>query len=201
MQSEPENPTAWNCNKSNPSGLVLKNGSILMMYRGVPCERDVSCRNSTINLCQHQGIAFAENADAPFVDRQGMISELSGNEDAFFWQTERGFHALFHSKNACSSDGQGGSCGSLAFSRDSWHWTLNQERAYDGSISWEEEDGSMTDDILDSRQRPNILFDDDGVTPLMLINGAKAKDAFKEFSLFVPFNVPSNREHAQSMIV
>jgi len=121
-----------------------------------------------------------------------MISELSGNEDAFFWQSERGFHALFHSKNACESYGEGGSCGSLAFSRDSWHWTLNKDAAYNASIVWEEEDGSLTHDKLAARQRPNILFDDDGKTPLMLINGAKDANVFKEFSLFAPFNVAVN---------
>jgi len=61
MQTDLSNPTAWNCNKSNPSAIILKNGSILMMYRGVPCERQAGCKNSSINLCQHQGIAYAEN--------------------------------------------------------------------------------------------------------------------------------------------
>lgn len=200
MHSEPENPTAWNCNKSNPSAIVLNNGSILMMYRGTSCAKDTDCRKGTKNTCEHQGIAFAENADAPFVDRQGRIEALDGNEDAFFWQSKRGFHALFHSKNACESYGQSKQCGSLAYSHDSWHWTLNDEPAFDGAITWEEEDGSHTDDVLESRQRPNILFDEDGVTPLMLINGVKAKDIFKEFSVFVPFNVPRNRHPTESVV-
>lgn len=194
MHTSLDDLTAWNCNKSNPSALVLQNGSILLMYRGVPCVRDQLCKNKTKNLCQHQGIAFAENSDAPFVDRQGMIAELSGNEDAFFWQSDRGFHALFHSKNACEAYGEGGSCGSLAFSPDSWHWTLNEEAAFDAGIVWEESDGSLTADRLEARQRPNILFDEDGRTPLMLINGARERGVFKEFSLFAPFNVPANRE-------
>jgi len=201
MHTSLDDLTAWNCNKSNPSALVLKNGSILMMYRGVPCVRDhsVSCKNETVNLCQHQGIAFAENSSAPFVDRQGMISELSGNEDAFFWQSKRGFHALFHSKNACTAYSEEESCGSLAFSLDSWHWTLNEDAAFDAGIVWEEADGSLTESRLESRQRPNILFDEDGETPLMLINGAKEQDIFKEFSLFAPFNVAANREVAMSV--
>jgi hypothetical protein len=200
MHTNLDDLSAWNCNKSNPSALVLKNGSILMMYRGVPCVRDEPCKNKTINLCQHQGIAFAENSSAPFMDRQGMISELSGNEDAFFWQSKRGFHALFHSKNACQSYGEGGSCGSLAFSPDSWSWTLNEEAAFDAGITWEEEDGSLTEARLEARQRPNILFDEDGETPLMLINGAKEQDVFKEFSLFAPFNVAVNHEAATSTL-
>jgi len=198
MHTSIDDPSAWNCNKSNPSAIVLNNGSILMMYRGVPCERDTGCKNKTANLCQHQGIAFAENSSAPFEDRQGMISELSGNEDAFFWQSKRGFHALFHSKSACLAYGEEESCGSLAFSPDSWSWTLNEDAAFDAGIVWEEEDGSLTEARLESRQRPNILFDEDGVTPLMLINGAKEQEIFKEFSLFAPFNRAPNRKAATS---
>jgi hypothetical protein len=192
-------PHAWNCNKSNPSAVVLNNGSILMMYRGQRCIRDPSCNNKTsgVNTCEHQGIAIAESADAPFVDRQGMISELSGNEDAYLFQNKRGFVSLFHSKNACKDKAQGidntETCGSLAFSRDSWHWTLNEDPAYDGNIEWADRSGS-TKAFLDSRQRPNILFADDGVTPLFLINGVREHPGEKEFSLFAPFNVAENRQ-------
>jgi len=56
----------------------------------------------------------------------------------------------------------------------------------------------LTEARLESRQRPNILFDEDGVTPLMLINGAKEQEIFKEFSLFAPFNVAANRKAATS---
>jgi len=194
LQTDLSDPTAWNCNKSNPSALTLSNGSILLMYRGQRCQRDKNCRNSTLNLCQAQGIAFAENREAPFVDRQGSIEALRGNEDAFFWQSKRGFHALFHSKNACGqSPEQVDVCGGLAFSPDSWQWTLNKEAVYDGAIVWEEEDGTLTDDWLATRQRPNILFDEDDKTPLMLINGAADTDAGKRvYSLFAPFNVAAN---------
>jgi len=64
---------------------------------------------------------------------------------------------------------------------------------YDGAIVWEEEDGTLTDDWLATRQRPNILFDEDDKTPLMLINGAADIDAGKRvYSLFAPFNVAAN---------
>jgi len=201
IQSEPSEPPAWNCNKSNPSAIVLKNGSILMMYRGTQCITDKSCRKGPINTCEHQGIAYADNSSAPFVDRQGQIKELAGNEDAFFWQGKRGFHALFHSKNACAAYNESKQCGSLAFSLDSWHWTLNDEAAYNASIVWEEQNGELTHDKLLSRQMPNILFDDDGKTPVMLINGAQDSLSFKEYSLFVPFNVPANRKPFDVMTV
>jgi hypothetical protein len=195
MQTDVSDPSAWNCNKSNPSAVTLSNGSILLMYRGQRCKRDPNCRNASINLCQAQGIAFAENSDAPFVDRQGSIEALRGNEDAFFWQSKRGFHALFHSKNACGqSDDEVESCGAVAYSPDSWHWTLNKEPVYNGTVVWEEEDGTLTEATLMTRQRPNILFDEASKQPLMLINGVSDVDAgLNVYSLFAPFNVPVNK--------
>merc|ERR1712139_118199 len=166
-----------------------------LMYRGQRCKRDRNCRNASINLCQGQGIAFAENSDAPFVDRQGRIEALSGNEDAFFWQSKRGFHALFHSKNACGqSEDEVAVCGAVAYSPDSWHWTLNKEPVYNGTVVWEEEGGTLTDAKLTTRQRPNILFDEVSKQPLMLINGvSNVGDALNVYSLFAPFNVPENK--------
>ena len=34
-----DNQTAWNCHASNPSPVVLANGTIRLMYRGTPCMR------------------------------------------------------------------------------------------------------------------------------------------------------------------
>ena len=60
--------SAWSCNKNNPPAGVLNRGSTLI-YGGVLCVREGSCRNTIVNLCQHQGIVYAENSSAPFVDR------------------------------------------------------------------------------------------------------------------------------------
>jgi len=199
MKSEPElGPHKWNCNKSNPSGIIFRNGSILMMYRGVKCGTGWrgTCRNATDNTCEHQFLAFAESADAPFVDRQGDIPELAGNEDAFLWQGPRGFHVLFHSKSACGQEtNQVNVCGSLAYSKDSYKWTLNREPAYDGAVAWKNADGTVTQDYLLSRQRPNILFKDDGITPRYLINGVQQKGVALEYTLFVPFHASDDTQH------
>merc|ERR1719367_1403391 len=65
------NPHKWNCNKSNPSPILFENGTVLLMYRGTPCEKDSTCKNETINLCEHQGIAVADRIEGPYHDRQG----------------------------------------------------------------------------------------------------------------------------------
>ena len=189
-------PHAWNCHKGNPSPIIFPNGTVLLMYRGVPCIRDPTCHNSTINLCEHQGIAVADSIDGVFRDRQGIISELSGNEDAVFFRTKRGYAALFHSKSACGQEQeQVKSCGSLAFSKDTWSWTLNSEPSYNSTILWREPNGGITEDKFLSRQRPKIIFAEDGLTPLYLTNGVLASDVGgggMEFTLAMPFNVPEN---------
>ena len=187
---------AWNCNRSNPSPIIFPNGTVLLMYRGSSCIRDPTCRNSTINLCEHQGIAVADSIDGTFRDRQGRISELSGNEDAVFFRTHRGYAALFHSKNACGQESDHfKSCGSLAFSKDTWNWTLNKEPSYNATVLWKEPNGEITVDKFLSRQRPKIIFAEDGITPLYLTNGVLASEVGgggMEFTLAIPFNVPEN---------
>lgn len=187
----------WNCNKSNPSPVVLRNGTILLMYRGQYCKRHKDCRTATQNTCERQGIAVAKDATSPFVDRQGDIAELAGNEDAFFWQGKRGFHAIFHSKNACGQEASDvNSCGSLAWSEDSWTWHLNKVPAYTKTIIWKNDERKegldTTAGTLLSRQRPKILFDDNGYTPLFLYNGVKTELTEHEWTLAVPFHSTSS---------
>ena len=192
--------TAWNCNRSNPSPIIFPNGTVLLMYRATPCmtQHERGCVNSTIDLCEHQGIAVADSIDGTFRDRQGMISELSGNEDAVFFRTRRGYAALFHSKNACGREPeQYKSCGSLAYSKDTWKWTLNNEPSYNSTIQWREPNGDITEDKFLSRQRPKIIFAEDGITPLYLTNGVLASEVGgggMEFTLAIPFNVPANTD-------
>jgi len=185
----------WNCNKTNTSPILMENGTVLLMYRGTPCNRDPNCKNDTINLCEHVGIAVANSVEGPYEDRQGKISQLSGNEDAVFFKTKRGYAAIFHGKNGCKDvDGVAGAkvCGRLAHSVDSWDWILNDEPCYDGTIQWREENGDVTEEVLQSRQRPKIFFAKDGVTPLYLSNGVEVKDADLEFTVASPFNVQPN---------
>jgi len=194
---------AWNCNWSNPSPLIFENGTVLMMYRADECHPESvrNCRNETIDLCEHQGIAIADSIQGPFRDRQGKISELDGNEDAVFFRTRRGFAAMFHSKNACGRDIEGfKNCGSLAHSKDTWSWTLNKEPCYNASVQWREENGDVTEDMFLSRQRPKIIFSEDGMTPLYLVNGVLASGVGgggMEFTAVFPFNVPENRAQGE----
>jgi len=185
FKTDPSEPTKWNCNKSNPSPIVFPNGTILLAYRGTPCIRDKSCRNKTINLCEHTGFAVADHWKGPYIPRSdGMVAALSGNEDQMFWRSKRGYHMIFHSKNACTTYGQEKSCGSYAFSQDSYNWTLRKQPAYDAAVEWD--DG--TKENLLSRQRPKMLFANDG-TPLVLFNGVLSNDSPLEWTMAQRFNM------------
>jgi len=195
--TDPTQPDAWNCNKSNPSPLVLPNGTILLMYRGVQCSKDKTCRTATYNSCERTGIAVAKDAFSPFIDRQGDISSLAGNEDAFFWKSKRGYHAVFHSKNACGQeDVNASSCGSLAWSPDSYEWHLNKAATYTKTIQWQGGDGVSTSTLM-SRQRPKILFDEDGITPLFLYNGVQTEGG-RQWTIAVPFRKTKHPTHLNS---
>jgi len=53
----------------------------------------------------------------------------------------------------------------------------------------------VTQATLMTRQRPNILFDEDSKLPLMLINGVSdVDDDLNVYSVFAPFNVPANTQ-------
>lgn len=181
--TDPSEPHKWNCNKSNPSPIVFPNGTVLLAYRGTPCIRDRTCKNKTINLCEHTGFAVANHWKGPYITRPYMESSLSGNEDQMMWRTHRGYHMLLHSKNACTSYGQEKSCGSYAFSRNSYNWTLRKEAAYDASVKWD--DG--TKENLLSRQRPKLLLNNDGI-PLVLFTGVLSNDSSLEWTMAQRFN-------------
>ena len=122
--------------------------------------------------------------------RGPLDSRAPSRPPGFFWRDARGFHALFHSKNACGQKpADVASCGAMAWSEDSWTWHLNTRPCYNSSVLWKEDDGSVTHDTLLGRQRPKILFDDDGV-PQFLYNGIESADApFRQWTLATPFNV------------
>ena len=73
---------------------------------------------------------------------------------------------------------------------DSYEWHLNNAPTYNKTIEWQGSDGIVTSSTLMSRQRPKILFDDDGITPLFLYNGVQTEGTppgGHQWTIAVPF--------------
>merc|ERR1711957_299383 len=101
-------------------------------------------------------------------------------EDAHLFRDKRGgWHALVH-----GIDNNGGwgctaetwhccDVGQHAFSRDGLTWTPSPTVAFTTNITW----ANGTTETLNRRERPQLLMDSDGVTPLALITGVLSQAA------------------------
>ena len=97
-------------------------------------------------------------------------------EDPFVWTDVRGhLHALFHMQYGCTN------CGGHAFSRDGlgWNWT---GIAYTANTHFD--DGSNV--TFRNCERPHLVFDRDGVTPVALTNGVTVEESDRAFTLLRP---------------
>ena len=185
------NQTAWDCHCSNPSPHVLPNGTVLLLFRGTPCDLQGTPAWRRVR----QGIAVAADWRAEFVPRPEPLELASTSEDGFFWASRRGFHLLTHSWLTCgppSKDGArpsrlAGSCGAYSYSKDSYTWSTAPRPAYQGNVSWL--GGGET--TLLARQRPQILFDEQSGRPLVLFNGVTSPvhgaGRPRSWTLAVPF--------------
>lgn len=134
--------------QSNPSGLVLKNGSYVMAYR--------------YNLGnEYVGISISyDNYVGPYIN----IANLSvAGEDPFIWQdaNDDTFHIIFHVENGQAYS----NWPSLhAYSRDLRHWnvstsyTRTKMGAYSTNVTWD--NGQETE--FYRRERPELMFDENG---------------------------------------
>lgn len=97
-------------------------------------------------------------------DRVFSTKDVNGPiEDMFLWVDRRGnYHALFHLMYGCDT------CGSHAYSRDGLNWVYTG-KAYTSATEFT--DGGTT--VFPYCERPHLVFDKDGVTPVALTNGVK----------------------------
>ena len=180
---------------SNPSPVVNSNGSILLMYRGTPCDlAGANCSNAW--KCVRQGIAVAQSWQGDFKRRPEPLELDSTSEDAFFWQDKLrgGYHLLTHSWRTCGEpdpatpnkpNRAAGSCGAYSWSADTYTWQSAPAPFYNASIRWD--NGSTSE--LKSRQRPQIAFDGATGSPLYLFNGVSSVVAgeMRSWTLAAPF--------------
>jgi len=144
---------------TNPSPVFLPNGSVLLYVSRRWTFDDGSAG-------KNNWIMMADSWRGPYRNvTQSFDDALDTGEDPHVFKTKRGFHMLNHNTGANSTV--------LSFSEDGLQWVSGKDlhkngwmNAFDGALEWS--NGSTT--LLCRRQRPYIVFKDDGM-PGWLWNG------------------------------
>ena len=115
-----------------------------------------------------------------------------GNEDPFIFNDINGnYHLLFHNEIPDPGHDQY-FAGAHAFSKDGYNWVYGGY-AYDTNISFIGDDDEYY--ILHSRERPHLVMDKDGVTPLALINGVLVANNTYNNDRSITFLQPIIQDH------
>lgn len=140
---------AWdNIDVSNPSPIIHKNGSVIMLYKGRGSKE------------QHMGLAFADCIDGPYArNNSGTTAPNLPGEDPWGWIDDQTgiYHAVFHTSNGRDA------AGSHRWSADGIHWHGDgSTAAYTGSMHWANDTdrvhaGKVT--VLSRRERPQMLLE------------------------------------------
>ncbi|KAH9260556.1 hypothetical protein BASA81_001023 [Batrachochytrium salamandrivorans] len=188
------------CNKTNPSPVRLKNGRTAMVLRGTYCDKfGKEPRCPPNSFCQHQHLFFAltvENGNPHEFEPESKwnhIKQLASAEDPFLWVDAQGrYHVLAHSKLACGGvrGPREERCILMASSRNGTAWTSASRPAFEGMVEFQD---SPNKHLMHLFQRPKILFDEDGTTPLFLLGGVRRSPKSATQTLMIPFNVEKNQ--------
>ena len=179
----------YSCNRTNPSPLILEDGSVLLAVRTTYCSVSGFAPRCLPDMdCQHIFLARSKSPTSIVSEENWkQVKQLEGSEDPFLWKDSRGrYHILAHSKRACGKGS--GSCGLLASSGNGVDWKSAARPAFTGHVKWR----NGEKDKFYLQQRPKILFDKDKTTPLFLITGVRRRPRAIVQTLMIPFNVPSN---------
>ena len=151
LKTEPS--TFYSYLTSNPSPVIRKDGSVLMIFKGRA--HTENGRYSDMAL----GIASAPSIEGPYTvqnDKQ-PIFQVKGQgeaEDPFLWEDERGFHIIFKDHVAKFTGEKGG--GVMAHSLDGVNWIVDDDaKAYSRTVEWE--DGKI--EMQGQLERPFLFFE------------------------------------------
>lgn len=151
LKTEPN--TFYSYLTSNPSPVIRKDGSVLMIFKGRA--HTENGRYSDMAL----GIASAPSIEGPYTvqnDKQ-PIFQVKGQgeaEDPFLWEDERGFHIIFKDHVAKFTGEKGG--GVMAHSLDGVNWIVDDDaKAYSRTVEWE--DGKI--EMQGQLERPFLFFE------------------------------------------
>ena len=178
---------AWDADRTNPTVFPLGGSgsygeldpTLLLVYRG--CTYNCSGGPEQISIASSR-----TGYKGPYTKLQVDPVFPNPNEDPFLWRDKRGhYHMLLHSLERNGGFGDGPKVGRHAFARNfSGPWTFGDKTlAFSTEVHFN--DGSSID--LFRRERPQLYFSTDGdMTPLLLTNGAQARNNAMSYSIIVP---------------
>ena len=173
-------PTSWDADTSNPSPLVLANGTVVLAYRGCP----ENCTDASTT--ERIGFASAPSPAAPYTRLSAAPIFDNPNEDPHVWQDSRGhWHLLMHSLEHGGGWGSGPNVGRHAWARDVvGPWTFGSATlAYNTTVHFT--DGSVT--TYSRRERPQLLWSDGSQPhPVMLTTGVQEIGTDRSYTLCQP---------------
>ena len=151
LKTEPN--TFYSYLTSNPSPVVRKDGSVLMIFKGRAHTENGRYSNMAL------GIASAPSIEGPYTVQNDKkpIFQVEGQgeaEDPFLWEDERGFHIIFKDHVAKFTGEKGG--GVMAHSQDGINWIVDEDaKAYSRTVEWEDENVEMQGQL----ERPFLFFE------------------------------------------
>lgn len=166
-----QNRSDWDCWPTNPSAILLEDDSVMLAFSSQPCD----------HFAEALGMAFAPHWNATFVQdiepvwraEPGSSHSVGNVEDPFLWADVRGgYHIVAHSQGSINVCGEVPSethaCGVHLFA-ESKHgpWTPSLTAVYNAEAMLK--NGSSA--TFTTRQRPQIVFAEDGHTPRYMVQG------------------------------
>jgi hypothetical protein len=163
------NATSWiGCGYTNPSPLILPNGTVMLAFQGGPCKDP-----SPFDV-EMLGVAAAPSWNATFKVLNGgqpiVLPEwycLAGfGEDPFLWYSAASdaFHMLVHGMCFAAFDSR------HLFSKDGVSWTLSPHMPYSYAVNYSDAGSALYWRV----ERPQLIFDRRlpyGERPVALTNG------------------------------
>ncbi|KAJ6442168.1 EGF-like domain-containing protein [Purpureocillium lavendulum] len=187
---------AWDADVTNPSAWPLQRP------RG---PHDAAGRHSSAMLLAYRGCVYnctggellnlavaPRGFEGPYrkVQQQPLFS--NPNEDPFIWQDRRGnWHMLMHSLEPEGGFGDGPKVGRHAWAEHyEGPWTFGSKTlAFSTEVEYD--DGTKVD--FYRRERPQLHFAKDGVTPLVMTTGVQPKDSPMSYTVIVPIGDAGER--------
>lgn len=168
---------------TNPTAVLFPNGTVALFFSSVPCTHGLFEEALGVAVAPHFRQPFVQ-ARAPVWRRPGPpnappATAVGNVEDPFAWIDARGnYHIVAHSQGKVNVCGTAGYECAVHFYAESalgpWHPSL--EPVFDGHTEVVGHGAS----VMVARQRPQIVFAEDGTTPRHMFIGGSFNETDKE---------------------